>query len=149
MNGATLPIIIALSVQCLLGLIVFQSNWHRKANQAFLFLSAITAGWLGCLYIAVATANVRLAEIAIREASVFGGLILIALNFLRAALTKRNPTWGDILRSNSGWLAMGALMAAFCQTRFFIEGVHLSPSTGAVMPQYARYGTVYFAWFIG
>jgi signal transduction histidine kinase len=149
MNNATLPIIIALSIQFLLGLIVFQSNWHRKANQAFLFLSAITGGWLGCLYIAVATPNVHVAEIAIREASVFGALILIALNFLRVALVKRNSTWGDILRLNVPWLAMATVVAAFCQTPFFIEGIRVSPITGAVMPQYASYGTLYFGWFIG
>src|SRR5689334_14675104 len=114
MNRATLPIVIAISIQFFLGLIVFQSNWHRKANQAFLFLSLITAGWLGCLYVAVATLNTRIAEIAIREASVFGALTLVALNFLRTALTKRNPTWGDILRFSLPWLAMVAIVTVFC-----------------------------------
>ncbi len=149
MNSATLPIIIALSIQFLLGLIVFQSNWHRKANQAFLFLSAITAGWLGCLYIAVATPSVRIAEIAIREASVFGGLILIALNVLRVALAKGQPTWGDILRKNIPWFVMALAMALFCQTQFFLLGTQSSHSTGALLPVYGSHSSLYFVWFFG
>ena len=149
MNTSTLPIIMALSIQFLLGLIVFQSNWHRKANQAFLFLSAITAGWLGCLYAAVATNNMRIAEMSIRQASVFGALILIALNFLRVALTQRQPTWGSIIRANVPWLLVAAAMTTFCQSQLFLQGIERSHTTGAVMPRYGPYGWVYFASFIG
>ncbi len=147
MNEATFPIAIALSIQFLLGVIVFQSNWHRKANQAFLLLSAITAGWLGCLYFAVTTTNMRIGEIAIREASVFAALTLIALNFLRVALTKQHLSWQEITGLNIPWLIMGAVVTVFCQTRFFVQGIELSTSTGVLLPQYGHYGTLYFAWF--
>ena len=149
MNTATFPIIIALSIQFLLGLIVFQSNWHRRANQAFLFLSAITAGWLGCLYFAFATHDMRLAEISIRQASVFGALILLALNFLRVALIERHPSWGDIIRLNFPWLLLAVAVAAFCQTQLYQTGIELSHATGTVMPRYGPYGWTYFVVFIG
>src|SRR5713101_8459938 len=149
MNSATLPVVVALSIQFLLGLIVFQSNWQRRANQAFLLLSIITAGWLGCLYFAIGTRNMRIAELAIREASLFGGLILLALNVLRVALTERHPTWAQIFRRNLLWFVLSAAVAVFCQTRFFLRGIQLSDSTGAIMPLYARYAPLYFACFVG
>lgn len=148
MNSATLPIIVALSIQFVLGLIVFQSNWHRKANQAFLFLSAIIAVWLGCLYVAFAAHSMRLAEMSIREASVFAALILIALNFLRVALTERHPSWADIIRLNTPWLVMAAGVTVFCQTGWFLQGIEVSHSTGTVMPLYGHYGWIYFAVFL-
>ena len=147
MNEATFPIAIALSIQFLLGVIVFQSNWHRKANQAFLLLSAITAGWLGCLYFAVTTTNMRIGEIAIREASVFAALTLIALNFLRVALTKQHLRWREITGLNIPWLIMGAVVTVFCQTRFFVRESSCRLRQESCCHSTGRYGTLCFAWF--
>jgi PAS domain S-box-containing protein len=101
------------------------------------------------LYFAIGTRNMRIAELAIREASLFGGLILLALNVLRVALTERHPTWAQIFRRNLLWFVLSAAVAVFCQTRFFLRGIQLSDSTGAIMPLYARYAPLYFACFVG
>jgi PAS domain S-box-containing protein len=147
MSGATLPIYVAIAIQLTLGLIVFQANWHRKANQCFLLLSLITAGWLGSLSLVVATRHAAIAAISIRQASVFGLLILLSLNLLHLALTEKQPSWGEILRRNRFWLLTTAGAIVFCQTKYFLQGVRFSHTTGAFVPSYSPYYGIYFGYF--
>src|ERR1700731_4562470 len=145
MNNAAVPFVVALILQCGLGLAVFQSNPKRKSNQCFLVLSLAIALWLGILYLAFSTTNVRIAEFSIRQASAAGALILTAFNFLRLSIRERN--WQAILRRSRVWFIGLIGIIAFCQTKWFLQGVHMpaDAQAGAPTPIYLQLGVYIYA----
>src|SRR5438132_3463500 len=149
MHGSTVAILVALIVQLALGLVVFQSNWHRKSNQSFLFLSLAASGWLVSLYFAFNANSSGTAAIAIREASSSSLLILACLNLLRITLRRRQETWRQILHRARIWIAATIVMIGLCQTRFFLEGAHVVGSRGiaAAAPVYGNGGWVFAIYF--
>jgi len=151
MYGSTIAILVALIVQLALGLVVFQSNWHRKSNQSFLLLSFAASGWLVSLYFAFTANSSGTAAIAIREASSSSLLILASLNLLRIALRRRQETWNQILHRARIWIAATIVMIGLCQTRFFLEGARVAGSRGtaAATPVYGTVGGWVFAIYFG
>jgi PAS domain S-box-containing protein len=140
MNGATIPALVAVGLQLGLGLIVFQANWQRRANQGFLFLSITAAIWLASLHFAFTATDPDTAAWAIREAWASGALILAALNLLRLSLTRTDWSWLQIVRHSRFWI-LGALGAIYlCQTRWFVIGAQLSGPIGFNIPK-AVYGS--------
>src|ERR1035441_7641365 len=127
MNGATIPILVALVIQLALGVAVFQANRHRKPNQCFLALSLAASGWLGSLYFAFTAKNPLIAEYAIRVA--FGGatLIPVGCNILRLSIGERKRGWRFILRQSRVWLLVTAAIVCLCLTKFFLSGVVILP----------------------
>ncbi|HEY6111889.1 MAG TPA: GAF domain-containing protein, partial [Chthoniobacterales bacterium] len=127
MTGPIVPILAALIVQFALGLIVFQANRHRLANQCFLLLSLVIDGWLVSLYLAFISKNPAAAEFAIRQASASGAIYLATLNLLRLSIRQKQQNWRDIFRNSRVWLALTFAVVVWCQTKLFLKG--------AVMPQ--------------
>jgi nitrogen-specific signal transduction histidine kinase len=122
MNSATLPVFAALVVQLVLGFVVFQANRRRKPNQCFLLLSLAAAGWLASLQYAFTATDSRHAELGIREASVFGLLILTMLNLLRLSIRERQKDWRVLLSHSRMWIVLTVAMIIFCQTKFYLQG---------------------------
>jgi PAS domain S-box-containing protein len=148
-NGPTIPILAALIVQLALALVVFQSNWHRKSNQCFFFLSLAAAGWLGSLYLAFVATDQRIAALAIREASSAAVLILATLNLLRITLRRNRESWTQILKRSRLWL-IGTLAVVFlCHTSFFLKGARIAPGGGAAAePVYGHDGVFAYSLYL-
>ncbi len=146
MKSPVLSIIIAIVIQLGLGLAVFYANPRRKPNQCFLLLSIAIDGWLGSLCLTFQATTVELAAFYIRQASVMGAVVLTFFNFLRLSVKHGDQSWGEIVRRSWAWLFALGLMIAFCQTKFFLKGVDLSPATGAVVPMYGKQSILYFAY---
>ena len=84
MSGATVPTIVAIALQLILGLAVFQANPKRRLNQCFLiFVPSYrrVASFASLRIDGQQTPTV--AEFSIRQASVAGALIYGMLNILR------------------------------------------------------------------
>jgi PAS domain S-box-containing protein len=148
MNSSTIPILVALFIQLALGLVVFQANRHRKANQSFLLLSLVAAGWLFSLYSVLTTTSPTAAAFWIRQASVFGVLLLAVFNLLRLSIKNGERRWSEILGYSWPWIAASIVVIGFCETNFFLQGAHLSPSTGSFVPVYRNFQP-YLFYFAG
>ena len=125
MTNATVPILVALVLQCGLGLAVFQANPKRKSNQCFLLLSLSIAIWLGSLYYAFSATNAAAAELAIREASAAAPLILLGFNFLRLSIREKDKPWRGVIRHSRTWLVVTTAVIILCQTKLFLEGAQM------------------------
>jgi PAS domain S-box-containing protein len=149
MNTATAPILVALVLLALLGLVVFQSNPKRRSNQAFLLLAMAGTAWLVTLYFATTATTASSATFFIRQASVCGPLILLAFNFLRLAIRYPELGWGAIVRRSRAWLIATAVVAVLCQTKLFLVGAILPTSSGATPhPVYGHAAELaYFGYF--
>ncbi len=97
MTDATIPILVALTIQLALGLAVFLANRHHRSNQSFLLLSFVAVGWLGSVYFAFTATDSRRAEFWIRATFVAAALIPTTLNLLRVSIRRRREGWRDIL----------------------------------------------------
>jgi len=148
MNSSTISILAALIIQLALGLIVFQANRHRKANQCFLLLSLVAAAWLCCLYSTLTATAAELAAFWIRQASVCGVILLFVFNLLRLSIKRNDRPWREIFDQSWLWLVMTGIMTVFCQTSYFLERAQLSETTGSFVPVY-RYLFLYLAYFLG
>ncbi len=148
MNSSTIPILVALFIQLALGLVVFQANRHRKANQSFLLLSLVAAGWLFSLYSVLTTNSPTAAAFWIRQASVFGVLLLAVFNLLRLSIKNGERRWPEILRYSWPWIATSIVVVGFCETNFFLQGAHLSQATGSFVPVYRNFQP-YLFYFAG
>ena len=150
MTSPTIPTVAAILVQLGLGLVVFQSNPRRKANQCFLLLSIIIAAWLGSLYAAFIAHTARTAELAIREASANGALYLLLLNLLRISVRQKHQNWRDVLRASRAWIVLTAIVVALCQTPLFLQTAEMPRQAGAApSPVYGQGVYVYAAFFVG
>ncbi len=148
-NNATIPILVALTIQLVLGVVVFLANSHRKSNQSFLLLSLVAAGWLGAIFFAFTATDSKQAEFWIRAAFAAAALILTALNLLRISLRWSHESWREILYRSRTWLGASLGVIIFCQTRWFLKGVQLS--SGLAGPK-AIYGPAVYAYeaiFVG
>ncbi|MFN2542880.1 MAG: ATP-binding protein [Chthoniobacterales bacterium] len=150
MTGPLIPIGAALIVQFVLGLIVFQANRHRLANQCFLLLSLIIDAWLASLYLAFISKTPAAAEFAIRQASASGALYLATLNLLRLSIRQKQENWRDIFRNSRVWLVVTMLVVAWCQTKFLVKGAAMPvQATDAPTAIYDPVGKwIYLGYFV-
>jgi PAS domain S-box-containing protein len=125
MNSATGPILAALVIQVGLGLVAFQSNPKRQANQLFLILTGTIALWGISLSFAFGAVRPATAEWAIREASAAAALIAVTFNLLRLAISGRSKTWRGTLMRSRTWLIAAAAAIVLCQTHWFVTGVRM------------------------
>src|SRR5712692_5776208 len=146
MNSAAASSLVALIIQCGLGLAVFFANPKRKSNQCFLILSLAIVAWLGSLYCAFATTNQGVAEFAIREASAAAALIIGSFNLLRLSIHEKQKSWGQILRRSRFWLVVTFLIVVLCQTKFLLQGARIT--AGSPSPIYGPAIYVYFVYFV-
>src|ERR1043166_6581751 len=149
MTGPIVPILAALIVQFALGLIVFQANRHRLANQCFLLLSLIIDVWLASLYLAFISRTPAAAECAIRQASASGALYLVTLNLLRLSIRQKQQNWRDVFRNSRVWIALTVTVVVWCQTKLFLKGALMPHEIGgAPAPIYRQWaGSLYGAYF--
>jgi len=115
MTNVTIPTLGALIFQFAIGLVVFQANRHRLANQCFLLLSLTIDAWLGSLYLAFVASSPHVAEFAIRQASASGAVYLAVLNLLRLSVRQKQPDWRGVLHHSRIWLILTVAFVAFCQ----------------------------------
>jgi PAS domain S-box-containing protein len=149
MNDATIPILVALTIQLALGVAVFLANRHRRSNQSFLLLSFVAIGWLGSVYFAFTATDSRRAEFWIRAAFVAAALILTTLNLLRVSIRRRREGWRDILYRSRIWLGASLGVIFFCQTKWFLKGAQLSSGVAVPKAVYGPAKYVYAAAFVG
>jgi len=149
MTGPIVPILAALIVQFALGLIVFQANRHRLANQCFLLLSLIIDVWLASLYLAFISKTPAAAEFAIRQASASGALYLATLNLLRLSIRQKQQNWRDVFRNSRVWIALTVTVVVWCQTKLFLKGALMPREIGgAPAPLYCQWADyLYGAYF--
>ena len=151
MNNAAVPIVVALIIQCGLGLAVFQSNPHRKSNQCFLVLCFIIGGWLLSLSFALSATTEASAEWAIRFAWSTGALILAGFNLMRLSIRENHRRWGTILQHSRLWLIGTGAIIILCHTKLLLHGAHLPPAghAAAPMPIYGPAIKLYAVYFLG
>jgi nitrogen-specific signal transduction histidine kinase len=150
MNAAP-PLFAAIILQLGLGLAVLWANPKRTSNQCFFLLCLAIDGWLGSFYFAFASSNLRVAEAAIREASVAGAVILTSFNFLRLSIRERHKGWKGILWNSRIWLIATAGIVVFCQTKLFLIGAQMPSAmdVGAPVPIYGVAARIYGAYLLG
>ena len=148
MNNSTIPILAALVIQLALGLVVFQANRNRKANQCFLLLSLIAAGWLCSLYYTLSAPSAERAAFWIRQASACGALLLAVFNLLRLSIKVGDRGSREIFRQSWAWLVVAVIVVGFCQTKLFLQGAEFSHLTGAFVPIYGPQSVFFFSYFI-
>jgi PAS domain S-box-containing protein len=150
MSGSAVSTLAAIAIQLALAIAVFQSNPTRKANQCFLLLSLVISTWLGGLFQILTVTSVESVAFYIRQASAAGALIFTAFNLLRLCILNQHESWGRILARSKVWLAAGASIAVFCQTRFFLKGAEWLSADGAALtprPVYGDLSFLYVAYF--
>ncbi|MEY2546106.1 MAG: hypothetical protein QOG48_1223 [Verrucomicrobiota bacterium] len=148
MNTATIPILVALVLLLVLGVVVFQSNPKRRANQAFLLLAVCGAGWLAGFYYAFTAHTEQTAVIGVRGASAAAALILAAFNILRLSIRHYDENWPTLFRRCRSWLIATGAIVIFCQTPFFLHGAVVSPGS-APAPIYGHAVYIYALYFAG
>jgi PAS domain S-box-containing protein len=150
MSSATVPTIVAIALQLILGLAVFQANPKRRLNQCFLLLSLAVIAWLCSLQVAFTATTPTVAELAIRVASDAGALCLMMFNLLRLSLLQREQSWANILRSSRVWLIGTIAVIALCQTDFFLHEATIPTPVGSAPPKpvYGNGMYVYAAFFV-
>ena len=152
MHSAAVPTLVALAIQSVLGLVVFQANPWRKPNQCFFLLSTVIGVWLACLYFSFSTTTSAEVAFYIREASAAGALILTVFNLLRVSIRQQNRRWQEILGDAWIWLIAAVAAVIFCQTKFFLEGARFSRPPGASIPfpvpVYGKEAVFYFLYFV-
>ena len=152
MHSAAVPTLVALAIQSVLGLVVFQANPWRKPNQCFFLLSTVIGVWLACLYFSFSATTSAEVAFYIREASAAGALILTVFNLLRVSIRQQNRRWQEILADAWIWLIAAVAAVIFCQTKFFLEGARFSRPPGASIPfpvpVYGQEAVFYFLYFV-
>lgn len=134
MNGPTVPTLVAVAIQTVLGLAIYLGNPRRYLNQSFLILSLAIDAWLASLYLTFIAKDAATAEFFMRQASVTGLLYLSVLNLLRLSILERRNGWRGIIKRCRLWFVFLLAVAVFCQTDFFIKGARLAQGAEAVAP---------------
>ncbi len=149
MNSAAASSLVALTIQCGLGLVVFFANRKRRSNQCFLILSLAIVAWMGSLYCAFATTNQGVAEFSIREASAAAALIFAGFNLLRLSIREEQKSWGQILRRSRFWLVVTFLIIVLCQTKFFLQGARHDRWSAEHLFMDRRFMSILFTFILG
>jgi nitrogen-specific signal transduction histidine kinase len=147
MNSAAAPTFVALIIQVALGLVVFQANRHRLANQSYLLLSLTITAWLATLYLVFVAATPSAAEFSIRLASVAGAFVLTSLNLLRLSIASKNRGWRDVLYASRFWLIAATGIAVLSSTKWFLKEAQIHAGGAAPSPVYGLGVYVYTGCF--
>jgi len=108
----------------------------------------VAAGWLFSLYSVLTTNSATAAAFWIRQASVFGVLLLAVFNLLRLSIKNGDRRWPEILWYSWPWIAASIVIVGFCETNFFLQSAHLSRATGSFVPVYRNFQP-YLFYFAG
>ena len=123
----------------ILGLFVYWTNAKRRANQFFLILSVLIAGWLACLALAFNAVDAVQLEFWVRQSPAAGVCILAGFHLLRLSVTHGSRSLLEVFYLARRWLFGTALIIALCQTRFFLVSVEL-PADGVNLNAVMEYG---------
>jgi signal transduction histidine kinase len=125
-----LPAVITINL--LLGVIVFLANVGRLVNRVFAILSVIIALWLACQYFGSITASEAWLEFWIRQACATSVFIPLSFHLLRAAAVDPSTTLASLLRRSWPFAAAVVGTTILSQTRFFLVGARLSVGGSAI-----------------
>ncbi|MBM4163482.1 MAG: PAS domain-containing protein [Lentisphaerae bacterium] len=142
-----LPVVITINL--LLGMIVFLTNMGRLANRVFVLLSLVFALWLACQYFGSIAVSEAWLEFWIRQACATSVLIPLLFHLLRAAAVQPSTTLASLLRRAWPWAAAVVGAAVLSQTRFFLVGARLSIGGNAIgEPLYGPGFTLFVAFWL-
>jgi nitrogen-specific signal transduction histidine kinase len=139
MNPQSLPLWLALIMQLGLGLAVFRANSRNYANQSFLLVSIVLAGWLLSLHFAYNAIHASEAELWIRNASACAPLLVNGFNLLRLAILCRETGWREMGRRAAPLAIPSLFVIGICYTPLFLRSAELR----AGQIPYAIYGPLY------
>ena len=140
-----LPVVITINL--LLGVVVYLTHMRRLANRVFAVLSLVFALWLACQYFgATAASEVRLV-FWIRLACATSVPIPWLLHLLCGSVAQPAEPITRLVRRSWLWLAAVVAAAILSQTRFFLVGAHLPTADDAIAEPLYGPGFILFSGF--
>ncbi len=148
MSVATLFISVAIIVAMGLGVTIFITNQHRKANQAFLVASSCMFFWLlSNLYIIYSTIPSK-AHFGLTLAYALSACIPTTFQILRLSIKHPEFAWISLLKRCLPQILLNILVSASCFLPAFIKSVSFPPSDGTLSLAAPEYGLPYIAFNI-
>jgi len=135
------PALLAAITAVVVGFAAIWSNPHRPINRGFFSASMHVALWLGCLYLAVTSAN---GLFWLRMTSAVGALVVLQLWMVKETVIGQGESFGAMVWRSRGWTVPTALIAFICFTDWFIPG----RTTHSAAEQQV-YGLGYYVFIVG
>lgn len=149
MNLFQISIFLAFVCNTAIGLVVFFTRASRKANRAFVFLSAVMSAWLMCLGFGSLSETPDQVSFWIRLSSAVSALIPLAMNLLRMAIMNGEESWRSLIKSSRWWWISYAFIAVMCQTSFFLETALMPDAQRTVaQPIYGPGFMIFISYFV-
>ncbi len=138
--------ILALTLNILLGLVVFSMNSSRRQNRYFLILSLSFAAWMACLIMGAVTHDKEMVLFWIRQASVTAAILPITADMLRISISQPEESGKRLALALQPLIFLFLAVAALCQTEFFLKDVILTEGFGK--PIYGPGQLLYLAYWL-
>ena len=138
---------LALTINLLLGVLVFAVNPLRPTNRSFLLVALSLCLWLGGVIAAYTLRSPRAIANAIRVVSLAAAFWPTVFYLLRISIIYHRQRWRDHLHRAWVWIALGATFGLICFSPEFIRTVQMivQPAGGATPePVYGLFGPIYF-----
>ena len=138
-----------------LGLTVYLYHRRRTANQFFLMLTASMGIWLAFLMIGFQSLDEATVAMCIRASNGAALFVPYLFDCLRVAIVHPERRAWRVFLHNPPWLITCFLMAAMCQTTFFLETVALPEDarSSVAIPRYGPgiglYGLYFLSTLVG
>ena len=146
MNIFQIATISAMTVNIILGIMVFVMNPTRRANRCFLITTASFLAWLMCLAVGSVLTDDRVL-IWIAEAGAISALIPISFDLLRISISKVDISIKKILLELRVWPFLFIPVFIICQTSLFVQDVTFSES-GFAQPIYGPGQIIYVVYWL-
>ncbi len=135
------PALLATITAVVVGFAAIWSNPHRPINRGFFSASLHVALWLGCLYLAVTSAD---GLFWLRMTSAVGALVVLQLWMVKETVIGGSESFGAMVWRSRWWSLPTVLIACICFTDWFIPG-----STTHSAAEKQVYGLGYYVFIIG
>lgn len=133
-----------------LGLLVYFHNSQRTVNQYFLMLTATLSLWLGFMMLAFQSSAAASSAFYVQATNGAALFVPYIFDCMRLAIAHPSLSFRKILFHHPLWLLACFVMAAICQTTFFLQAMELpsDPSQGVPVPQYGPGIILYTLYFL-
>lgn len=133
-----------------LGLLVYFHHRHRTVNQFFLLLTATLGLWLTFMMLAFQSGSAEEAARFVRATNGAALFIPYIFDCLRLAIVRPERPLRSVIVHHPLWLIACVVMAAMCQTPFFLRSVQLpaDPHAAVAVPLYGPGIVLYGAYFV-
>ena len=135
------PALLAAITAVVVGFAAIWSNPHRPINRGFFSASMHVALWLGCLYLAVTSAN---GLFWLRMTSAVGALVVLQLWMVKETVIGQGESFGAMVWRSRWWTLPTGLIAFICFTDWFIPG-----RTTHSVAEKQVYGLGYYVFIVG